>query len=350
MINRSTQKFHIPFRLLKGPHMLRTPSHLNSFASIALCTALSSIFLGCTGHGKVDLPKDTPEVQAGANLATSSLAVASEKQNAGEPSAGAVVASANGSTAASSGKSASTNTPVVAASAELVTRVSGQVNSGKQGQASFKVAGHISKTLVQVGEKVRQGQVLAALDDVDAQLRLKLSQNQKEQAKIALEQARKDMQREEQLKKEGATTQSNLERMTNALANAQIAFAQAQIALQQAEKSAADTKLTAAFDGVVSRRLKVEGEYVAVGAPVFEVASMSELEVSLRVPENLIKKVKPGEKVTLSIPSLGKDTQAKILRIVPVIQENSRTFEVIGRVQGALPGEIIPGQFVEAQL
>jgi multidrug efflux pump subunit AcrA (membrane-fusion protein) len=89
---------------------------------------------------------------------------------------------------------------------------------------------------------------------------------------------------------------------------------------------------------------------VGIGAAVFEVASMNELEVSLRVPENLIKRVKPGHVVNLSIPSLSKETQAKILRIVPVIQENSRTFEVIGRVQGALPGEIIPGQFVEAQL
>jgi RND family efflux transporter MFP subunit len=158
------------------------------------------------------------------------------------------------------------------------------------------------------------------------------------------------MQREEQLKKEGATTQSNLERVTNALTAARIATAQAQINLQQAEKNLADTRLTAAFDGVVSRRLKVEGEYVGVGAPVFELASMNELEVSLRVPESQIKKVRPGAEVSLSIPSLGKDTKAKILRIVPVIQENSRTFEVIGRVQGTLTGEIIPGQFVEAQL
>jgi RND family efflux transporter MFP subunit len=229
-------------------------------------------------------------------------------------------------------------------------RVSGQVNSGKQGQASFKIAGHIAKTVAQPGEKIRRGQTLAILDDTDVQLRLKLAQNQLEQAKVTFEQARKDMQREEQLKKEGATTQSNLERVTNALTAARIATAQAQINLQQAEKNLADTRLTAAFDGVVSRRLKVEGEYVGVGAPVFELASMNELEVSLRVPESQIKKVRPGAEVSLSIPSLGKDTKAKILRIVPVIQENSRTFEVIGRVQGTLTGEIIPGQFVEAQL
>jgi RND family efflux transporter MFP subunit len=314
--------------------------------------AIFALVFGCTGKSKVQLPEDAPEVQA-QNLPNSQTPNSGAQQNAvlhsaasaATPSANTVAAPASGSTEGTA--KGVTNTT---AHPEMSTRVSGQVNSGKQGQASFRAAGHISKTTAQVGEKVKRGQVIATLDDTDAQLRLKLAVNQREQARITLEQARKDMQREEQLKKEGATTQANLERMNNALASAQIGFAQAEINLQQAQKFLADTRLTAAFDGVVSRRLKVEGEFVAVGAAVFEVASMSELEVSLRVPENLIKRVRPGHVVELSIPSLEKQTQAKILRIVPVIQENSRTFEVIGRVQGALPGEIIPGQFVEAQL
>ncbi|MEN9529069.1 MAG: hypothetical protein RI932_942, partial [Pseudomonadota bacterium] len=258
--------------------------------------AIFALVFGCTGKSKVQLPEDAPEVQA-QNLPNSQTPNSGAQQNAvlhsaasaATPSANTVAAPASGSTEGTA--KGVTNTT---AHPEMSTRVSGQVNSGKQGQASFRAAGHISKTTAQVGEKVKRGQVIATLDDTDAQLRLKLAVNQREQARITLEQARKDMQREEQLKKEGATTQANLERMNNALASAQIGFAQAEINLQQAQKFLADTRLTAAFDGVVSRRLKVEGEFVAVGAAVFEVASMSELEVSLRVPENLIKRVRPG--------------------------------------------------------
>ncbi|MEN9809543.1 MAG: hypothetical protein RLZZ488_1110 [Pseudomonadota bacterium] len=312
----------------------------------ALC-----LLCACTGK-KVDLPSEAPQVPvvSSENKASSGFTETAEAS----PATSAAPSTTAPSTTAVAQASESTAPAIVTAQAtqpaESGMRVSGQVNSGKQGQASFKIAGHIAKTVAQPGEKIRRGQTLAILDDTDVQLRLKLAQNQLEQAKVTFEQARKDMQREEQLKKEGATTQSNLERVTNALTAARIATAQAQINLQQAEKNLADTRLTAAFDGVVSRRLKVEGEYVGVGAPVFELASMNELEVSLRVPESQIKKVRPGAEVSLSIPSLGKDTKAKILRIVPVIQENSRTFEVIGRVQGTLTGEIIPGQFVEAQL
>jgi len=274
---------------------------------------LVSLLAGCTGQ-KIALPTEPPQV-AGPDIAVASPVVAT-----------------------------------TSSSADSLTRVSGQINSGKQGQASFKVAGHIAKTIAQVGEKVRRGQILAVLDDSDAQLRLRLAQNQMEQARITAEQARKDMEREVQLQKEGATTQTNLERMSNALASARINESQAQINLQQAQKNIADTKLLAAFDGVVARRLKVEGEYVGIGAAVYELASMNELEVSLRVPESLMKRVKTGHQITLSIPSVGRETAAKILRIVPVIQENSRTFEVIGRIQGTLPNEMVPGQFVEAQL
>lgn len=311
-----------------------------SFGTMSCASVCILSLLSCH-QKKVDLPSEAPQVAVASTTSQTEKASATTAQINTVSVAAAQVPSAS---------AAAKETSPSATQPDTMTRVSGQVNSGKQGQASFKIGGHIAKTVVQVGEKIRKGQVLAMLDDTDAQLRLKLAQNQLEQAGITLEQAKKDLQREEQLKKEGATTQTNLERISNALAAARIGHAQAQINLQQAEKTLADTKLTAAFDGVVSRRLKVEGEYVGVGAPVFEVASMSELEVSLRVPESLIKKVKPGHQVNLSIPSLGKDAQARILRIVPVIQENSRTFEVIGRVQGALPGEIIPGQFVEAQL
>ncbi len=307
-----------------------------SFAFSTKLISLALLTAACTGK-KVDLPPAAPEIKTEMTSNSAEAAVPAS-------SAAAQPAQAQPTPQAMEKKNTPPPTP------EALTRVSGQVNSGKQGQASFKIQGHISKTIVQVGEKIRKGQVLAILDDTDARLRLQLAQNQLEQARVTFEQASKDMMREEQLKKEGATTQTNLERVSNTLAAARIGQAQARINLQQAEKTLSDTRLTAAFDGVVARRLKVEGEYVGVGAPVFELASMKELEVSLRVPESLIRKVKPGHEVNLSIPSLGRNAQAKILRIVPVIQENSRTFEVIGRVEGSLSDDIIPGQFVEAQL
>ena len=228
------------------------------------------------------------------------------------------------------------------------TRVSGQVKVSKQGQASFKVPGHLVRTFVQVGDRVRKGQVLAQLDNTDFELRVRAAANQVELSQVSLEQAKRDLDRESQLRKEGATTATNFERVSNQLASAQISLSSAQIASQQAQKAVSDTKLMASFDGVVSREFKVEGEYVAIGAAVFEVSSLTDLEVSLKVPEFLLSSVKVGNELRVSIPSASKETVVTISRLVPVIQENSRTFEVIGKFKGSenVSG-VVPGQFVE---
>jgi len=278
----------------------------------------------CTkGDAKVELPKEAPPVQA----------------------------QAQASTPDTNAKAASPDTKPAVTPAPQQTggsRVSGQVQSAKQGEQSFKVAGHIEKTFVRVGEPVKRGQTLAQLDDADYALRGRIASVQVEQARIGLDQAKRDIAREEQLKREGATTQSAFERVSNQLQNAQLTLSQAQLNQEQIKKQIADTRLTAAYDGVIAKRMKVEGEWVGVGAPVYQVSATTDLEVTLRVPENLLRKVTPGQKVPLSIPSIGRNTEMEVQRIVPVIQENSRTFEVIGRITRG-DAAIVQGQFVEAQ-
>jgi RND family efflux transporter MFP subunit len=292
---------------------------------------LAVVFSACdTKNSKVSLPQETP-----AKVETMSTETQPEKVT-NNPAASLLQSTA----------SVALSNP--AEPQEL--RVSGQIVSAKQGQASFKVAGHIAKINVQIGEKVSQGAVLAKLDDTDYSYRARLAKNSVELATIALNQARRDAEREEQLKKENATTSANIERQNNTLLSAQIQFSQAQINYQLAQKSLNDTNLTASFNGVVSKRLKVEGEYVAVGNAVFEVSALNDFEVSLRVPESAIGRVKLSETVKLNIPSSSSKVSMKIVRIVPVIQEQSRTFEVIGKIEESKSesDEIFPGQFVEA--
>lgn len=227
-------------------------------------------------------------------------------------------------------------------------RISGQVVAGMQGQIGFKVPGHLSAFTVKVGQTVQKGQVLAVIVDSEYSLRLKAALAQVELSQIGQQQSKRDFEREVQLKKEGATTEISFERASNAMEQARLAAAQAEIGLAQARKAMADTKLIAPFDGIVSKRFKAEGEHVGVGAPVFELSSVGDIEVSLKVPESFLKSVTVGGVVSLSIPSINKETEIIIERIVPVIQESTRTFEVIGKLKTPDPA-IVPGQFVEAR-
>jgi RND family efflux transporter MFP subunit len=332
----------------------RNKKRVAVFAVVALFVAMTS----CTKKpDKASLPDQAPPVseatpakpEAKASSPTNSTDVVSEPPES-SPAAQAELTSAPATLGSSTkqeapGATAAATEPGRTAS----SRISGQVTSLQQGQVGFKVQGHIEKILVRVGDRVQRGQRLAQLDGTDYALRARIAEGQSELAKVSLEQARRDLERENELKREGATTELSFERASNLLTNSRIALGSAELQQKQAKKALDDTFLLAAYDGVVSKRFKSEGEYVGVGAPVFELSSVDNLEVSLRVPESFLRKIKIGQVVPLSIPSINKKTTVKIDRIVPVIQETTRTFEVIGKFEKQ-DGSAVPGQFVEAEL
>ncbi len=228
-------------------------------------------------------------------------------------------------------------------------RLSGTVTAIREGQGSFRVGGHIAKVTAQEGDQVKKAQLLAVLEDEDASLRLRSAKLGVGLAKVSLEQAKRDHGREEQLARSKATTDVNLEKVRLGLENAKVSLEQAEVALAMAEKGVQDTRLCAPYDAVVTRRHKVEGDYVAPGAPVFELTSRGDLEVTLKVAENFLKQVVVGARMQIYIPSTALNTAAEIVRVVPVVEANSRTFSAVGKLPGGR-ADIVPGQFVEARL
>ncbi|MEY3902151.1 MAG: hypothetical protein RL189_1457, partial [Pseudomonadota bacterium] len=140
---------------------------------IVLLPALC-LLCACTGK-KVDLPSEAPQVPV---VSSENKVTSGFTETAAASPASSAASSTASPASASDDPAPTTATATTAQPPHSGMRVSGQVNSGKQGQASFKIAGHIAKTVAQVGEKIRRGQTLAILDDTDVQLRLKLAQNQ----------------------------------------------------------------------------------------------------------------------------------------------------------------------------
>jgi RND family efflux transporter MFP subunit len=209
--------------------------------------------------------------------------------------------------------------------------------------------GHIAKLHAKVGDRVKKGQTLAQLNDADFLLRERMAAVAVQQAKIQFDQAKKDLAREEQLKQENVTSVAALERMTNGFQAAKLGLEQAQISLEMANKAVKDSRLDAPFDAIVTKKIRSEGEWVGGGAPVLELYEASDLEISLKIPEALLKKAQIGKTLTISVPSTGVKAIAKIVRVVPIVMESTRTFEVTA--QFTKPGTpVFPGQFVEADL
>jgi RND family efflux transporter MFP subunit len=231
----------------------------------------------------------------------------------------------------------------------LSTRISGTVVSGKSGMMSFTPPGRLAKMIARVGDRVHKGQTLALLDATDFEFRERLAVAGHAQAKSMFEQAKKDLEREEQLKKENVTSVAALERMTNGFVAAKAGMEQAQVNLEMARKGVQDTKLAAPYDGIITKKLRSEGEWVGGGAPVYELYETGDLEISLRVPEAFLRKTHLGKELTILCPSTAVRALARIVRVVPIVQESTRTFEVVAQFTKS-GVQIYPGQFVEADL
>jgi multidrug resistance efflux pump len=123
----------------------------------------------------------------------------------------------------------------------------------------------------------------------------------------------------------------------------------ADLKLTQAEQAMQDTKLVAPYDCVVTKQLKNVGERVNPGDAVFELYSTSDVELNFQVPERMAGKIKVGDKLKVSIPATGFAGELEIIRLVPVVEQASRTFRVIAKAPQQ-DERVVPGLYAEAQL
>lgn len=232
---------------------------------------------------------------------------------------------------------------------EAAQRITGEVAAQRRTVLAFRQAGFIEKILAKPGQALATGEALAHLDARDFELRADLAKLRKEQARVALDVAAKELGREQQLAKENASTATALDRAKSAADQARLALRLADLDAVNAQRALDDTKLIAPYDCVVAEQLKDEGENVQVGTGAFVIYDRAAPEIKLSAPERLMGQIKVGSSLTVAVPSAGYTGTAKIIRVVPVISEKSRTFQVIAQPD-APDARIVAGSYAEAVL
>jgi RND family efflux transporter MFP subunit len=313
-----------------------------------LAMALPSIALLVSCMGSKDdravLPPPTavPSIQpAPEGKVTSTTSEVETKPIAGQSAASASIGNS----------SASTETPIgiPEASQATASRFTGGVDAPRKSLLAFRQTGFIAEILAKPGTELKKGDPLATLDDRDYRIRLELAKMKAEQAKIQFDAAGKDYQREKELQKENASTAAAVDKMKLTFDSAKIALRLAELDAEAANFAFKDAKLLAPYDCVVAVQLKYEGENLQSGNPVFEIYDTAEPEIRLAVPERMFGQVAIGTVLSVSIPSANYTGKAKIVRLVPVIAEKTRTFQIIARLE-KFDSHIVPGSYAEATL
>jgi len=219
-------------------------------------------------------------------------------------------------------------TPATLATHQATEDVVGTVRSKQRAVIEAKVSGRLLQYRADPGQLVKSGEQLAELDVQEIRAKL-------EQAKALLDQAQRDLGRQQQLIASNATSQQELDA---AAARVKVAAA----ALNEAETMLGYARVTAPFDGVVTRKLADVGDLAMPGKPLLEIEAPNVLRFETDLPESLLERVRLGATLTVTIPSLTKPLAATISEISPVADALSRTFPVkldLPQATGLRPGQ-----------
>jgi multidrug efflux system membrane fusion protein len=225
----------------------------------------------------------------------------------------------------------------------------GEVRAREESQLGFRVGGKLVRRLVDVGDRVHAGQVLAELDPGDLQLQTQATQAQLAAAQGELARAQADRARYAKLAQQQLVSRSALDAQNAAYAAAagQVRAIRAQ--LDVARNQAAYAQLRAPRDGAIASRQAEAGQVVAAGQPVFVLAADSGREVLFAVPEIAVQDVRAGQTVTVE-PWSRPDTHltGTIREIAPAADPQTRTYAARATLADA--GAVVLGQSVRVFL
>ncbi|TPK69401.1 efflux RND transporter periplasmic adaptor subunit [Mesorhizobium sp. B2-4-19] len=206
---------------------------------------------------------------------------------------------------------------------------SGSVRARTESALAFRVNGKITERLVDIGQHVVPGDVLARIDPTDYDLSVKSAQAALDAAERQVETTELARKRAEQLFAKNFAPKSQLEQATLTHDQAVATRDSARSSLDQAKNQVGYTDLKADRDGIVTAVNADVGQVVGSGTPVVTVAVDGEKEVLIAVPEMEIAEFKPGKSVKAgfwSDSALALD--GKVREVAGSADPQSRTFAV----------------------
>jgi RND family efflux transporter MFP subunit len=206
-------------------------------------------------------------------------------------------------------------------------RYAGVVRSRHEVDHAFRVGGKIAQRKVDVGQVVREGDVLAIIDDTDYKLAADAAQQAHSAAASQARQAESDRKRLEALKADGSVSVSDDERARTA-AHTAAAHAEAEAnKLDLARNRLKYTVLRASRPGVVTAvRLEV-GQVVAEGQPVVSIASEGEPEIVVDVPEDQVASFKKAQYRATLASAPDETFDVSLRELSPQAAAQTRTYQ-----------------------
>jgi len=279
-------------------------------------------------------------------------------------------------------------TPATERTVARTVSATGTLAADDQVVLGTKVAGRLAEITVDLGTRVKRGQVIGRLDQSDFKLRVEQAEASLQQARVRLglaatgsderidpeqtaivrqaramlDDARLTRDRSVKLAQQDLIARAQLDSAEASLQvaegryqdaheevrNRQAIIAQRRSELDLARQQLSDTLILSPIDGAVSLKQASVGEYLAAGAPIATLVRTHPLRLRVPVPERDAG-VRVGHAVTLTVEGDPTVYRGRVVRLAPIVQEQNRTLLVEAEVPNER-GFLRPGSFARVEI
>ncbi|GAB2503036.1 efflux RND transporter periplasmic adaptor subunit [Arenimonas alkanexedens] len=243
-----------------------------------------------------------------------------------------------GDPAGADGKAEDTKVPAVPVEVALVGKQvisasysgTASLEAPAEAQVVAKSSGVVLQVLVEEGDQVKTGQVLARIDPDRARLEM-------ERSRATVRKLENNFRRAQELLASKLVSAESVEQIRFDLESARAGYQLSQLELSY-------TNIVAPIDGVVAQRMIKVGNLIGLNAAAFRVVDISQLEGVLNVPERELATLRPGMPLRMVVDAVpGAVFEGRVDRVSPVVDSGSGTFRVVCAFEGG--GTLRPGMF-----
>ncbi len=224
----------------------------------------------------------------------------------------------------------------------------GKIESLSSPTISGETDGKVISIHVDEGDEVKQGELLATLDDRLLEILQAQEKSELKRIQILIANKKRTLNRRTKLAKSKSISQDSVDEtqteLSSFLAQESLLYNKLDAIQYKLDK----TKIKSPINSTVFKRYISKGDYIKEDEQLFKLVSLSRLRIRLPVPENKVPSLSIGQTVLLSTPASEHKTQAKISRLMPLINQKNKALEVIIDIDN--PGDWRPGATILANI
>jgi len=234
-------------------------------------------------------------------------------------------------------------------------RLPGTLRGYTESPIFARATGYVQRWTADLGQRVRQGNLLAELSTPEIDQQLAQARATADQAQAGYELAASSARRWEGLRAQDAVSQQDLDERVSAQNQARANLEAARANVKRLEELESFKRIVAPYDGLIVRRTVDVGDLVDAGsaanAPaMFTIARTDRLRVYVYVPQSDAMRIRPGMAATITQPELaGERFKGTVTRTAGAIDTTTRTMQV----EIELPNpqaRLLPGAYVQVAL